>query len=107
MLCNPKVGGSKPLLVSFFIENEYSLLIFIFLVLERDMDQTLFNKMNEAQTILYQTIEWEEWASQIIKEENEIKILKASKKMKLTDEWQIYNKLTKEYCEYMKNNQTK
>ena len=34
------------------------------------MDQTLFNKMNEAQTILYQTIEWEEWASQIIKEEN-------------------------------------
>ena len=71
------------------------------------MDQTLFNKMNEAQTILYQTIEWEEWASQIIKEENEIKILKASKKMKLTDEWQIYNKLTKEYCEYMKNKQTK
>jgi len=71
------------------------------------MEQTLFNKMNEAQTILYQTIEWEEWASQIIKEENEIEILKASNKMKLTNQWQIYNKLTKEYCEYMKNKQSK
>jgi hypothetical protein len=71
------------------------------------MEQTLFNKMNQAQTILYQTIEWEEWASQIIKEENEIEILKASNNMKLTNEWKLYNKLTKEYCEYMKNNQTK
>ena len=66
------------------------------------MDQTLFNKMNQAQTILYQTIEWEEWASQIIKEENEIEILKASNNMKLTNEWKMYNKLTKEYCKYMK-----
>ena len=73
----------------------------------RHMEQTLFNKMNQAQTILYQTIEWEEWASQIIKEENEIEILKASNNMKLTNEWKLYNKLTKEYCEYMKNNQTK
>jgi hypothetical protein len=76
-----------------------------FLVLE--MEQTLFNKMNEAQTILYQTIEWEEWASEIIKEENEIEILKASNKMKLTNEWKMYNKLTKDYCEYMKNKQNK
>jgi len=70
------------------------------------MEQTLFNKMNEAQIILYQTIEWEEWASQNIKEDNEIEILKASNKMKLTDEWKLYNKLTKEYCTYMKNNQS-
>ena len=73
----------------------------------RHIEQTLFNKMNQAQTILYQTIEWEEWASQIIKEENEIEILKASNNMKLTNEWKLYNKLTKEYCEYMKNNQNK
>ena len=71
------------------------------------MEQTLFNKMNEAQRILYQTIEWEEWASEIIKEDNELEILKASNKMKLTNQWQIYNKLTKEYCEYMKNKQSK
>lgn len=71
------------------------------------MEQLLSNKMNEAQTILYQTIEWEEWASQIIKEENENEILIASKKMKLTKEWKVYNKLIKEYCEYMKNNQNK
>lgn len=71
------------------------------------MEQILFNKMNEAQTILYQTIEWEEWASHIIKEENENEILIASKKMKLTKEWKVYNKLIKEYCEYMKNNQNK
>ena len=67
------------------------------------MEETLFNKMNEAQRILYQTIEWEEWASQIIKEENELEILKASNKMKLTNQWKLYNKTTKEYCNYMKN----
>lgn len=71
------------------------------------MEQTLFNKMNEAQTILYETFEWEEWALQIIKEDNENEIIKASNKMKLTNEWKMYNKLTKEYCKYMKNNQHK
>ena len=71
------------------------------------MEETLFNKMNEAQIILYQTIEWEEWASQIIKEENELEILKASNKMKLTNQWKMYNKLTKDYCDYMKNKQSK
>jgi hypothetical protein len=71
------------------------------------MEQTLFNKMNEAQTILYETFEWEEWALQIIKEDNENEIIKASNKMKLTNEWKMYNELTKEYCEYMKNKQNK
>jgi hypothetical protein len=71
------------------------------------MEETLFNKMNEAQIILYQTIEWEEWASGIIKEDNEIEILKASNKMKLTNQWKMYNKLTKDYCDYMKNKQSK
>jgi len=80
---------------------------FLYFLLLEMMEQTLFNKMNEAQIILYQTIEWEEWASEIIKEENEIEILKASNKMKLTNEWKLYNKLTKDYCEYMKNKQSK
>jgi hypothetical protein len=80
---------------------------FLYFLLLEMMEQTLFNKLNEAQTILYQTIEWEEWASEIIKEDNEIEILKASNKMKLTNEWKLYNKLTKDYCEYMKNKQRK
>ena len=69
------------------------------------MEEILFKKFNEAQTILYKTIEWEEWAVQILKEDNEIEILNASNKMKLTKEWKLYNKLTKKYCTYMKNNQ--
>ena len=69
------------------------------------MEEILFNKLNQAQTILYKTIEWEEWAVQILKEDNEIEILNASNKMKLTKEWKLYNKLNKQYCTYMKNNQ--
>ncbi len=41
------------------------------------MEEILFKNLNEAQTILYKTIEWEEWAVQILKEDNEIEILNA------------------------------